>query len=158
MSKADLHLPSFASIFSLTNKVAVITGGSRGLGLSAAAGLLHTGCAKVIITSRKTDACAAAVDALDALAEEHKLAGRAYSIPADGSKVQEIERLVAEVGKLTAHVDILFANAGASWGTSGFEEVGEGNGWDRVMDVNVKGVFFAIQKCVLAVLLHRQYG
>ena len=70
---------------------------------------------------------------------------RAYSIPADSSKVSEIERLVAEVKKETDHVDILFANAGATWGAK-FDEVDEKNGWDRVMDLNVKGVFFTIQK------------
>jgi NAD(P)-dependent dehydrogenase (short-subunit alcohol dehydrogenase family) len=70
---------------------------------------------------------------------------RAYSIPADSSKVSEIERLVKEVEKETDHVDILFANAGATWGEE-FLKVDEKNGWDRVMDLNVKGVFFTVQK------------
>lgn len=70
---------------------------------------------------------------------------RAYSIPADSSKVSEIERLVREVAKETDHVDILFANAGATWGSK-FDDVDEKNAWDRVMDLNVKGVFFTIQK------------
>lgn len=61
------------------------------------------------------------------------------------SKVAEIEKLVQEVGKETDHVDILFANAGATWG-SRFEDVDETNGWDKVMDLNVKGVFFTVQK------------
>jgi hypothetical protein len=52
------------------------------------------------------------------------------------------------VGKQTDHVDILFANAGATWGQY-FDEVEEKKGWDRVMDLNVKGVFFTIQKYVL---------
>lgn len=54
-----------------------------------------------------------------------------------------------DVGKETDHVDILFANAGATWGAA-FDEVDEKNGWDRVMDLNVKAVFFTIQKCVCA--------
>jgi NAD(P)-dependent dehydrogenase (short-subunit alcohol dehydrogenase family) len=54
---------------------------------------------------------------------------------------------VKEVEKHTDHVDILFANAGATWGSE-FEKVDEKNGWDKVMDLNVKGVFFTIQKYV----------
>ena len=103
--------------------------------------LLQAGCSKVFITSRKASACDEAVAALNALPCE----GKAISIPADSSKVSEIERLVKEVEKHTDHVDILFANAGATWGSE-FEKVDEKNGWDKVMDLNVKGVFFTIQK------------
>lgn len=70
---------------------------------------------------------------------------QAISIPADSSNVVDIERLVKEVAKHTDHVDILFANAGATWGAY-FDQVEEKNGWNRVMDLNVKGVFFTIQK------------
>lgn len=52
-----------------------------------------------------------------------------------------------EVSKHTDHVDVLFANAGATWGSE-FDAVDEKNGWDKVMDVNVKAVFFTIQKSV----------
>jgi NAD(P)-dependent dehydrogenase (short-subunit alcohol dehydrogenase family) len=144
-AESDVQLTDFASIFSLNGKVAVVTGGSRGLGLHAASGLLQAGCSKVFITSRKASACDAAVAALNALPNLAPGA-RAYSIPADSSKISEIERLVKEVGQHTQHVDILFANAGASWG-SRFDEVDETNGWDKVMDLNVKAVFFTIQKC-----------
>jgi hypothetical protein len=106
--------------------------------------LLQAGCSKVFITSRKASACTAAVNALNALPNKPP-GSRAYAIPADSSKVSEIERLVAEVSKHTDHIDILFANAGASWGSE-FEAVDEKNGWDKVMDINVKGVFFTIQK------------
>jgi NADP-dependent 3-hydroxy acid dehydrogenase YdfG len=73
--------------------------------------------------------------------------------------VSEIERLVREVEKETDHVDILFANAGASWGDE-FLKVDEKNGWDRVMDLNVKAVFFTVQKYVdlLPFSLSRQCG
>jgi NAD(P)-dependent dehydrogenase (short-subunit alcohol dehydrogenase family) len=106
--------------------------------------LLQAGCSKIFITSRKADACDAAVAALNALPNKSSGA-QAYSIPADSSKISEIDRLVKEVSKHTDHVDILFANAGATWGST-FEETDEKNGWDRVMDLNVKGVFFTIQK------------
>ncbi|KAJ4309512.1 hypothetical protein N0V94_008896 [Neodidymelliopsis sp. IMI 364377] len=141
---ADVHLTNFPSLFRLDGKIAVVSGGSRGLGLHAASGLLQAGCSKVFITSRKADACAAAVEALNALPNLAPGA-RAIAVPADSSKVSEIERLVREVGKHTDRVDVLFANAGATWG-SRFEETEERNGWDRVMDLNVKGVFFTIQK------------
>ncbi|EDU43589.1 FabG Dehydrogenase with different specificities related to short-chain alcohol dehydrogenase [Pyrenophora tritici-repentis] len=143
-AERDVQLQDFSNIFSLKGKVAVVSGGSRGLGLHAASGLLQAGCSKVFITSRKASACTEAVAALNALPNKQPGA-TAYSIPADSSKVADIERLVAEVAKHTDHVDILFANAGATWG-SRFDEVDEKNGWDRVMDLNVKGVFFTIQK------------
>lgn len=143
-AKADVQLTDFSSIFRLDGKVAVVSGGSRGLGLHAASGLLQAGCSKVFITSRKASACEEAVAALNALPNKAPGA-QAISIPADSSKLSEIERLVAEVKKHTDRVDILFANAGATWGSE-FEKVDEKNGWDKVMDLNVKGVFFTIQK------------
>ncbi|KAG9198541.1 hypothetical protein G6514_009843 [Epicoccum nigrum] len=143
-AKADVALSDFSSIFRLDGKVAVVSGGSRGLGLHAASGLLQAGCSKVFITSRKAAACEEAVAALNALPNKAPGA-QAISIPADSSKLSEIERLVREVGKHTDHVDVLFANAGATWGSE-FEKVDEANGWDKVMDLNVKGVFFTIQK------------
>ncbi|KAF2653072.1 NAD(P)-binding protein, partial [Lophiostoma macrostomum CBS 122681] len=144
MADSDVHLQDFSTIFSLANKVAVVSGGSRGLGLHAASGLLQSGCSKVFITSRKASACEEAVAALNALPNKAPGA-RAYAVPADSSRVSEIERLVEEVGKQTDHVDILFANAGATWGAY-FDDVEERNGWDKVMNLNVKAVFFSIQK------------
>jgi hypothetical protein len=108
--------------------------------------LLQAGCTKVFITSRKASACDSAVAALNSLPNKPPHA-TAISIPADSSKLSEITRLVSEVSKHTDHVDILFANAGATWGST-FDEVDEKNGWDKVMDLNVKGVFFTIQKYV----------
>ncbi|OJJ62899.1 hypothetical protein ASPSYDRAFT_55645 [Aspergillus sydowii CBS 593.65] len=144
MSAAEqVQLQNFPSIFSLEGKVAVVTGGSRGLGLYAASGFLQAGCSKVYITSRKAAACDEAVAALNAL-PNLRAGAKAISVPADSSKVSEVERLVAEVAKTTDHVDILFANAGATWGEQ-FEKFPE-SGFDKVLDLNVKSVFFTIQK------------
>lgn len=140
-AEQDVKLKDFQNIFRLDGRVAVVTGGSRGLGLHVASGFLQAGASKVYITSRKADACEAAVKALNALPN---IKGKAISIPADSSKLKEIERLVAEVKKTTDKVDILFANAGATWGAS-FEETPE-NSFTKIMDLNVKSVFLTAQK------------
>ncbi|KAK4575108.1 hypothetical protein LTR86_000960 [Recurvomyces mirabilis] len=139
-AQADVQLRDFKSLFSLNGKVAVVTGGSRGLGLHAASGLLQAGCSKVFITSRKAKACEEACEALNAL----PCNGKAISIPADLAKPGEVERLVKEVEKYTDKVDILFANAGATWGAP-FDEHPE-NAFQKVMDLNVKSVFVCSQK------------
>ncbi|KAE8385995.1 hypothetical protein ETB97_011890 [Aspergillus alliaceus] len=144
MSLADqVELDNFGSIFSLEGKVAVVTGGSRGLGLHAASGLLQAGCSKVYITSRKAQACNEAVAALNALPNKRPGA-QAISVPADNSKISELDRLVEEVKKTTDHVDILFANAGATWGEK-FDTHPE-KMFSKVMDLNVKSVFYLVQK------------
>jgi NADP-dependent 3-hydroxy acid dehydrogenase YdfG len=73
-------------------------------------------------------------------------------VPADSSKVSEIERLVAEVSKTTDHVDILFANAGASWGEK-FDTHSD-SAFAKVMDLNVKSVFNAIRLYAIVPALH----
>lgn len=144
-AKAQVLLKDFPNIFSLKGKVAVISGGSRGLGLHAASGLMQFGCSKIFITSRKAKACEEACAALNSL--PNKAPGAiAISVPADSSKISEIEKLVAEVKKHTDHVDILFANAGATWGST-FDKHPE-DAFSKVMDLNVKSVFYTIQKYV----------
>ncbi|KAK1818971.1 hypothetical protein LTR12_006659 [Friedmanniomyces endolithicus] len=139
-ARADVQLKDFPSLFSLLGKTAVITGGSRGLGLHAASGLLQAGCAKVFITSRKAKACEEACEALNALGCQ----GKAFSVPADLAKAGEVERLVGEVEKYTDKVDILFANAGATWGAA-FDEHPE-SAFEKVMKLNVQSVFVCCQK------------
>lgn len=104
---------------------------------------LQAGCSKVYITSRKAKACEEAVEELNKL-PNLRPGAKAISVPADSSKVSQIERLVAEVGETTDHVDILFANAGASWGAP-FETHPE-EAFSKVMDLNVKSVFYTVQK------------
>lgn len=142
-ARRDVELQDFSNIFSLKGKVAVVTGGSRGLGLHAASGLLQAGCSKVFITSRKAKACEEACAALNDLPNKAPGA-EAISVPADSSKVSEIEKLVKEVQKHTDHVDILLANAGATWGEK-FDSHPEG-AFSKVMDLNVKSVFYSVQK------------
>ncbi|KAI9741744.1 MAG: hypothetical protein M1834_000130 [Cirrosporium novae-zelandiae] len=135
-SQVELH--DFHTIFSLDGKVAVVTGGSRGLGLHAASGLLQAGCAKVYITSRKASACISACEALNAL-KNKRLGAEAIAVPADSSIIEEIERLVKEVSKTTDHVDILIANAGATWGEK-FDTHPDA-AVAKVLDLNVRSVF-----------------
>ncbi len=125
------------NLFSIEGKIALVTGGSRGIGEMIAAGFLANG-ATVYISSRKADVC----DATAArLAEEY--GGECISIPADLSNLAGVEALTAAVRERSERLDILVNNAGASWGAP-LGEFPE-NGWDKVMDTNVKGVFFLTQ-------------
>jgi NAD(P)-dependent dehydrogenase (short-subunit alcohol dehydrogenase family) len=125
-------------LFSVKDKVAVVTGGSRGIGEMIAAGYLANG-AKVYISSRKADVC----DATAArLADQY--GGECVSVPADLAILDGVETLARAIEAHESRVDILVNNAGATWGAplDDFPEVG----WDKVMDTNVKGVFFLTQR------------
>ena len=122
------------NLFSVEGKVVVVTGGSRGIGEMIAAGYLANG-AKVYITSRKAEICNASAERL-----AEAWGGECISIPADMATIEGIEGFVSELSSREAHVDILVNNAGVAWGAP--LEVG----WDKVMDTNVKGVFFLTQK------------
>lgn len=139
----ETQLNDFPSLFSLKGKVAVVTGGSRGLGLNAASAFLQAGCSKVFITSRKATACEKAVAQLNTLPNRQPGA-LAISVPADSSTLAGIESLVSQVSKHTPYVDILFANAGATWGER-FETHPDA-AFQKVMDLNVKAIFLSVQK------------
>jgi NAD(P)-dependent dehydrogenase (short-subunit alcohol dehydrogenase family) len=119
-------------LFDLTGKVAVVTGGTRGIGLMMARGLLQAG-ASVYISSRKADAGEAA-------AAELAGHGRVVSIPADVSTEAECLRLAEEVGRREERVHVLVNNAGATWGAP-LEEF-PAAAWDKVLDLNLKAPFF----------------
>lgn len=125
-------------LFSVKDKVVVVTGGSRGIGEMIAAGYLANG-AKVYITSRKAAVCDATAARLAA-----DYSGECISIPADMASLEGIEGFVSMLRELETHVDVLVNNAGVAWGAP-LEEFPE-MGWDKVMDTNVKGVFFLTQK------------
>ena len=112
---------------------------SRTNGMSS---FLQAGCSKVYITSRKKAACDSACEALNALPNKRP-GSEAISVPADSAKISDIERLVQEVSNTTDHVDILFANAGATWGEK-FDTHPDG-AFAKVMDLNVKSVFNTIR-------------
>ncbi len=107
---------------------------------------LQAGCSKVYITSRKAAACDSACAALNALSNKRPGA-QAISVPADSAKVADVDALVKKVMETTDHVDILFANAGATWGEK-FDTHPDG-AFAKVMDLNVKSVFNTIRLYVL---------
>ena len=125
-------------LFSIEGKVALVTGGSRGIGEMIAAGFLANG-ARVYISSRKAEVCDATAERL---AKEY--GGECISIPADLSNLEGISALANELSSKEKSLDILVNNAGASWGEP-IEDYSE-LGWDKVMDTNVKGIFFLTQQ------------
>ena len=128
----------FDDLFSVRGKVALVTGGSRGIGEMIAAGLLASG-AKVYISSRKAAVCDATASRL-----AQTYGAECISLPADLANMAGVESLAARLAALEPKLDILVNNAGVAWGAplDSFPEVG----WDKVMDTNVKGVFFLTQK------------
>lgn len=123
-------------LFNVQGKIALVTGGSRGIGEMIARAYVENG-VKVYITARKADAC-------DALARELSAIGECISLPADISRMDEIDRLASELQKRESRLDILVNNAGSSWGAD-FATFPE-SGWDKVMDLNVKSPFFMTQR------------
>jgi len=118
-------------LFSIEGKVALVTGGSRGIGLMIASGFVDAG-AKVYISSRKAQVC-------DEMAAELSKRGECISLPADLSTEDGCRGLAAELATREARLDILVNNAGATWGAplETFDEAA----WERVLALNVKGVF-----------------
>ncbi len=125
-------------LFSVEGKIALVTGGSRGIGEMIASGFLASG-AKVYISSRKADACEATAKRL-----MENTGGECTPLPVDLSDLGSIEALASALGERESQLDILVNNAGATWGAplDDFPEIG----WDKVMDTNVKGPFFLTQK------------
>jgi NAD(P)-dependent dehydrogenase (short-subunit alcohol dehydrogenase family) len=126
------------SLFGVRDKVVVVTGGSRGIGEMIAAGFLANG-AKVYISSRKADVCDATAARLET---EH--GGTCTSIPANLAELGGIDAFVDALRAHETQVHVLINNAGVSRGAP-LDEFPEG-GWDKVMDTNVKGVFFLTQR------------
>ncbi|NNN02161.1 MAG: SDR family oxidoreductase [Acidimicrobiaceae bacterium] len=119
------------SLFDVSGKVVLVTGGTRGIGEMIARGFVDAG-ARVYISSRKAEVG-------DALAKELSVNGSCTSLPADLSTESECRRLAEEVAKREDHLDVLVNNAGATWGApmADYDEAA----WERVLALNVKAVF-----------------
>lgn len=126
------------NLFNLKGKIALVTGGSRGIGAMIAEGFVRNG-VKTYISSRKSDPC-------DKKAKELSKYGECISIPADLTDMNEMDKLVTKIKDKETKLNILVNNAGAAWGAS-FDDFPE-IGWDKVMDTNVKSIFFLTQKLV----------
>lgn len=122
---------SVNELFGIAGKVAIVTGGSRGIGRMIAEAYVANG-VKTYITARKVVACEQTASELGEL-------GECIALPADLSTAAGREEFVTEIMSRESSIDILVNNAGAAWGAP-FEEYPE-EGYDKVMDINVKAIF-----------------
>jgi NAD(P)-dependent dehydrogenase (short-subunit alcohol dehydrogenase family) len=120
----------------LAGKVALVTGGSSGIGLATAKRFAAEG-AKVVITGRRKEV-------VEAAAKE--IGHGATAIQADAGKLADLDRLYAEIKQRHGHIDILFANAGLGE-FAPLDQVTEAH-FDRIFETNVKGVVFTVQKAL----------
>ncbi|RDH79679.1 SDR family NAD(P)-dependent oxidoreductase [Mycolicibacterium moriokaense] len=131
----DDQTSTHTQLFDLNGKSALVTGGTRGIGLMMARGLLQAG-ARVVISSRKADAC-------DEAAEQLSRFGDVTAIPADLSRHDECRRLADRVTADSSGLHILVNNAGATWGEP--LETFPDSAWDKVLDLNLKSPFWLVQ-------------
>jgi NAD(P)-dependent dehydrogenase (short-subunit alcohol dehydrogenase family) len=117
-------------LFDIAGKTALVTGGTRGIGLMIARGFVEAG-VKVYVSSRKADVC-------EEVATELSKVGECEPLPANLASEDECRRLAEAVGEREDKLHILVNNAGATWGTP-LEEYDEA-AWERVLGLNVKGV------------------
>ena len=125
-------------LFDIAGKVALVTGGSRGIGEMIAEGFVKNG-AKTFITSRKAEQC-------DKTAKRLCKYGECISIPADLTDSNEIKKLKSKFESESKILNILVNNAGSVWAAD-FDDFPE-NGWNKVMDTNVKAMFFLTQQFI----------
>ncbi len=125
-------------MFSLTGKVALVTGGGRGIGKFIATGLAEAG-ANIILTSRKIKNLEATAAELEA---DYKV--KAVAIACDMAKEDTVEAMLKEAVAKFGRIDILVNNAGATWGAPTLDFPLEK--WDQLFNVNVRGVWVLTQK------------
>jgi NAD(P)-dependent dehydrogenase (short-subunit alcohol dehydrogenase family) len=136
-------------LFSLAGKTALITGGSRGLGLQMAEALGEQG-ATLVLSSRKQS------DLDEAVAHLKQRGIAATAIAADLSAEAQILPMVEEAIKRLGHIDILINNAGASWGAPAEDYPVEA--WDKVMNLNIRSIFLVSQAVGKLSMIPRKYG
>lgn len=122
-------------LFSLDGRVALVTGGSRGIGKMFVEGLLAAGCSKVYISARKVEQMQETIDEFGA--------DKVIGIPADLSQMDGMKHVADTIAEHEDKLDILINNAGAAWGQDYLEFTEAG--WHRTMDLNVKTPFFLTQ-------------
>ena len=142
-------MANLAEMFDLTDQVALVTGGSRGLGRDIAAGLLEMN-AKVVITARKKEELKSAEKDLE------KISSNVCSIQGDVSSLGAIAELIDTVMDKFGDIDILVNNAGTSWAEPAEEHSVEG--WRKVMALNVDGLFFLTQEVARRSMIPRKRG
>ncbi|MEO6281257.1 SDR family oxidoreductase [Roseateles sp.] len=136
-------------LFDLSGQVALVTGGSRGLGLQIAEALGEAG-AKIMLTSRK------AADLEEAAAHLQARGIDTRWVAADAAKAEDAQRVVSETMERLGQIDILVNNAGASWGAAAEEHPLEA--WDKVMDLNIRSLFVFAQAVAKASMIPRKSG
>ncbi len=126
----------YEHVFGVRGKTAVVTGGTRGIGLMIAEGLVRAG-ARVYVSSRKADAC----EETEAALSEY---GECIAIPGDVSTIEGCQTLADQIAEREPHVNILVNNAGVTW-SEDIDKFHE-KAWDKVMDLDIKSPFFLTQK------------
>jgi NAD(P)-dependent dehydrogenase (short-subunit alcohol dehydrogenase family) len=136
-------------LFDLSGQVALVTGGSRGLGLQIAEALGEAG-AKVMLTSRK------AADLEEAVADLAAKGIDARWVAADASDPAQVQKVVDETRQRLGDIDILVNNAGATWGAPAEDHPLEA--WDKVMNLNIRSIFLFSQAVGKACMIPRKRG
>ena len=135
--------------FDLTGRVALVTGGSRGLGLAMAAALGEMGAA-VALTARKVDELRAARAGLERAGVD------VFTVASDLSRTDTIGPMVESIVAARGAIDILINNAGTSWGAPAEDHALEG--WRKVVDVNLTGTWVVTQEVAVRSMIPRRYG
>jgi gluconate 5-dehydrogenase len=136
-------------LFDLTGKTALVTGGSRGLGLQMAHALGEAG-ARIMLSSRK------AGDLEEATADLQAAGIDARWVAADCAKEEDLRRLADETIQRMGDIDILVNNAGAAWGAPAEDHPVEA--WDKVMNLNIRGYFILSQQVAKRSMIARRSG